>query len=347
MRYKIFAFVAACAFVLNGIGAGFAQTKATAAVQTKELAALLPASDGVVSLDVQKLLSESIPQILAGKPQMLGDINAKIDEFRDKTGLDARQFEQIVIGVAMREITAREVNLEPVFLARGKYNANALIAVAKLASNGKYREERIGSRTVYVFTGKEIVARNKPQTKNSWFDKAIERMINGLTKEIAVTSLDGNTLAFGSLARVRETFETKTRASAEVLSLINRKPNAVISFGAALPNGLSKFVDLDNDELGRTLDSIRQMSGALEVSANNATLSVAAKTLQAEQAQTLHETLEGLQMLGKAFIGGKSEDKKVLARMIDNARITRSGAEVMLDLQVPQSDINILLTGIK
>jgi hypothetical protein len=346
MRYKIFAFIAAFAFVLNGVGAGFAQTKA-AAFQTKELAALLPASDGVITLDVQKLLSESVPQILAGKPQMLGDINAKIDELRDKTGLDARQFEQIVIGVATKQITAREVDLEPVFLARGKYNSNALIAVAKLASNGKYREERIGNRTVYVFTGKEIVAQNKPKTKNSWFDKAVDRMINSLTKEIAVTSLDGNTLAFGSLARVRETFEVKTRASGEVLSLINRKPNAVLSFGAILPSGLSKFVDLDNDELGRTLDSIRQMSGALEVSANNVTLSVAAKTLQAEQAQTLHETLEGLQMLGKAFIGGRGEDKKVLARMIDNARITRSGAEVALDLQVPQSDINILLTGIK
>jgi hypothetical protein len=33
--------------------------------------------------------------------------------------------------------------------------------------------------------------------------------------------------------------------------------------------------------------------------------------------------------------------------MIDNARITRNGVEVALDLQVPQSDINILLTGIK
>jgi len=346
MRYKIFALVAAFAFVLNGVGASFAQTKA-AAFQTKDLAALLPVSDGVISLDVRKLLSESVPQILAGKPQTLGDINAKIDELRDKTGLDVKQFEQIVIGVAMKEITTREVDLEPVFLARGRYNANALIAVAKLASKGKYREERIGNRTVYVFTGKEIVQQNKPQTKNSWFDKAIERMINSLTREIAVTSLDGNTLAFGSLARVRETFETKTFVSNEVLSLVARKPNAVISFGATLPNGLSKFVDLDNDELGKTLDSIRQMSGALEVSANNATVSMAAKTLQADKAQTMHETLEGLQMLGKAIGIGGGENKKVFARMIDNARITRSGTEVALDLQVPQSDINILITGIK
>src|SRR4028119_2353382 len=160
MKYKIFALIVACAFVLNGVSPGFAQTKT--ASQTKELAALLPASDGVVSFDVQKLLSESLPQILMGKPQMLTDINAKIDELRNKTGLDARQFEQIVIGVTTKQINAREVDIEPVCLARGKYNANALIAVAKLASNGKYREEKIGNRSVYVFTGKEIIAQNKP-----------------------------------------------------------------------------------------------------------------------------------------------------------------------------------------
>ena len=339
MKYKFLAF-AACVLVLSGINA-VAQTKVN-----NQLAALLPASDGVITLDVKRLLNEAAPQVLAGKPQMLGDINAKIDEIRDKTGLDARQFEQIVIGVAMKEITAKEVDLEPVFLARGKYNANALIAVAKLASNGKYREEKIGNRTIYVFTGKEIINQNKPQTKNSWFDKMIDRLVNSLTKEIAVTSLDGSTLAFGSPARVRETFETKSRVSNEVLNLINRKPNAVVSFGARLPNGLSKFIDLENDEIGKALDSIRQMSGAVEVSANNATVSVTAKTLNAEQAQSLQELLEGSKMLGKMFLGGKSEDKKVLVRLIDNARITRSLTEVSIDVQAPQNDINILL-GIK
>jgi hypothetical protein len=42
MRYKIFALVAAFAFVLNGIGASFAQTKATAAVQTKNSPRFFP-----------------------------------------------------------------------------------------------------------------------------------------------------------------------------------------------------------------------------------------------------------------------------------------------------------------
>ena len=342
MRYKILSLVVAFVFALAGIGSVSAQTKAK-----NQLAALLPESDGVVTLDVQRLLNEAVPQVLSEKPLMVDQINAKIDELRDKTGLDARQFEQVVIGVSTKQISARQVDFEPVILARGKYNANALIAIAKLASKGKYREEKIGNRTVYIFTGKELAAQNKPQTKNAWFDKILDRVINSLSNEVAVTSFDGNTLAFGSPARVRATFENKSRVSNEVLSLINRKSNAIVSFGALLPSGLSNFIELDNDVIGQTLDSIRQISGAVEIAPNNALVSVTAKTSNAEQAQTLHETLEGLQILGKAFINGKTEEKKVYVRMIDNARITRNLTEVSLDLQVPQSDINILLAGVK
>ena len=348
MKKKIFALAVIFTFVVNGVSTISADTKANRGNQISQLAALLPASDGVITFDMQRLLNEAVPQILSGKPQTLGDINAKIDEINRKTGLDLRQFEQIAVGVSAKQISTREVDLEPFVLARGKYNAGALIALAKLASKGKYREEKIGNRSIYVFSGKEIIEQNKPQrTKSSWFDKAIDRMIQGLTKEVAVASYDNNTLAFGSMARVRETFESKTRVNAEVLSLTNRKPNAMVSFGAKLPNGLSKLINLDNDEFGKTLDSIRQVSGAMEVAGGNTIVSVSAKTLNPDQAQMLHETLEGLQMVGKALLGSsRGADKQVYGRMIDNAKITRNASEVMLDLQVPQNDINILL-GVK
>ena len=359
MKNKFYAALTVFAFTLNAFGTSLADTKTPEkAKQTNALAALLPASDGVLTIDMQRVLSEAVPQILSGKPQMLTEINAKIDEIREKSGLDLRQFEQVAVGVSMKQISAREVDLEPLVLARGKYNANALIALAKLAAKGQYREEKIGARTVYIFSAKEIAEKqsnnrvsvvtsaqmNTPQAKKSWFDSAIDRMINGLMKEIAVTSYDGNTLAFGSLARVRETIETKTRVNAELLDLTNRKPNAVVAFGANLPSGLSSFIDLDNDELGKTLDSIRQVSGAMELVGGSTAVSMAAKAATVEQAKSLQETVEGLQMLGKGFLGGsKSADKQVYSRMIENAKITRTTSEVSLDLQVPQTDINILL----
>ncbi|MDQ2747240.1 MAG: hypothetical protein M3T96_08280 [Acidobacteriota bacterium] len=349
MKNKIFAALIACAFFLYVGSAASADTNVVKKGQTAALAALLPASDGIMTIDMQKVLSETAPQILSGKPQTLAGINAKIDEVKEKTGIDLRQFEQIAVGVSTKQITAKEIDLEPLILARGTYNANALIALAKLASKGKFREEKVGTRSIYIFSGNEIAASAKPgaitqSAKRDWFERAIDRMIAGLMKEIAVTSYDGTTLAVGSLARVRDTLNVKTPVNADLLTSINRQPNAVVAFSTNLPLNLSNYINLDNDQFGATLDSIRQASGAMELVNGNTAVSFTAKTGTADQSKNLLETLQGLQMIGKTLLGGsKSADKQVYARMIDNAKITRSQLEVALDLQVPQTDINILI----
>ncbi|CAN5140702.1 hypothetical protein BH20ACI1_BH20ACI1_32420 [soil metagenome] len=348
MKNKFFALFVVCAFVFNGIGTVFAKTNSDNKTnQTSQLVALLPASDGIMTLDLQRLFGDALPQILSGNQPMLAKILGQIDEIKTKTGIDARQFQQIAVGVSTKQISAKEIDLEPVMLARGTFNAGALLAVAKVASKGKYREEKVGDKPVFVFKIDEMVKKDNSQNKaakDSWFDKAIDRMFAGFNREIAVTAYDGNTLAIGSSARVRETLQSKTRVNNELLNLVYRKQNVVMSFGANLPNGLSGFVDLDNDELGKNLDAIRQVYGTFDVSGVNSNLAVTVKTFKPEQAQNLKDTLDGLQMVGKALLGAsKGADKKVYGRMIDNAKISSAGNEIMLNLQVPQTDIDVLI----
>ncbi|MBC7795783.1 MAG: hypothetical protein H7Z37_02795 [Pyrinomonadaceae bacterium] len=69
-----------------------------------------------------------------------------------------------------------------------------------------------------------------------------------------------------------------------------------------------------------------------------------AKTRQNAQAQGLLETLQGLQMVAPALLNGaKGADKQVYARMIENVKFTRNLNEVSLDLDVPQSDIDVII----
>jgi hypothetical protein len=343
MKNKIFALFVLTAFILSAVALIFADTKTSKT--NNELVGLLPASDMVVTLDAQRLFNQALPQVLSANQEMLAEINAHIDTLKSKTGLDARQFQQVAVGLTTKQISAKDVEFEPFVLARGSFNSGALLAVAKMASNGKYREEKIGSRTIYIFTPKEIIEANKPSTKNSFLSKILDKVTKNLTREVAVTTYDDKTLAFGTPARVREAFETKTRIATDVLGLVNRNPNAVISFGGRMPNGMSAFLPFENDELGKNLDSIRQVSGGLNIGDGSAALSVTAKTLKDEQAQGLKETMEGLQVLGKAFLGGsKSADKQVYARMVENAKISRSGSEVSFDLQVPQTDIDVIIS---
>lgn len=349
-----------CAFALNAVGTVFAapqdtKRKPTVKQQTNQLAALLPASDAVMTIDVKRLFTDALPQILSGASPQLAGIVGKIDEIKAKTGFDLRQFEQVVVGVSSRQ-AAQELDFQPVILARGTFKASALIAVGKTAANGKYREEKLGEHSIYVFSPQELFPKKtsssnatvKPGAAKtpSVFERAMDKMIDNLSREVAVTVFDENTLAIGTAARVRESLGSSTgRVGADVLSLIDRRPNAVAAFGLKLPNGVSELIpNLDNDEIGKNLDAIRYLAASFDVSDGDATISVLARTLGAEQAKSLHEQIQGLQSLGKMLVGGKSADRQVFARMIESVKIARAANDVTLDLQIPRGDINILVS---
>ncbi|HRI04437.1 MAG TPA: hypothetical protein PLL77_11905 [Pyrinomonadaceae bacterium] len=315
--------------------------------QTSRLVTLLPASDGVAVFDAKRFLDDALPRVLSANQPMLGEIMAKINEMENRTGIDLRKFDQVAVGVAFKQISAKETDYEPILIAGGDINAGALVAVAKLASKGTYREEKIGERTVYVFALKDVVQKStKPTT--SKVGGMIDDALKGLSKEIAVTSIDANTLAIGTLPRVRETLEGKTHASADLTSLLSQKETAVMSFATRIPGGMSALLPLDNDEIGNNINSIQVMAGSLDVAASGTNLQVMARTAKADQAQSLKEMLDGLKMLGGAILGGsKRSDQQVYSRMIKNAKIASRANEVTLDLLVPQADIDILVASIK
>ncbi|HEX8248469.1 MAG TPA: hypothetical protein VF599_09880 [Pyrinomonadaceae bacterium] len=346
MIKKFFAFTLAMLFVLNT--AAFADTKKPkgrkAASQTNRLVALLPASDGVMFLDVQRLLNEALPQVLSSNPQKLNEINEQIDQIKAQTGFDVRQFEQIAVGVTLKQTATAKTAVEPVVLAHGKYNSDALLALAKIALKGKYREEKVGSKAIYIFAAREILAENKSRFTGNSMLKIFDFLLKKMPSEIAVTSLNANTLAIGSIARVRETVEGKARVGADVAALLNRKPNSVMSFAAKTPVGLSQFFQLDDDMLGQSLSSIRQLYGALNLNGENIVGTVSAKSLNAEQAKSLEETLGGMQALIRGFLSSaRSDEKQVYARIVEGAKITRVGTEVTIDLQIANTDAALLI----
>lgn len=331
MKYRIFAVLALSVLALNLGGSTFADSKMKK-TGANELVSLLPASDGVMTFDVKRFFDEALPRLLSSNQPMLAKITGEIDKFQEKSGIDIRKFEYIAAGVNSRKVSEKKYDVEPVVIARGQLSSTALIGAAKLASNGKYSEERVGERTIYVFTGTKIGN-----------DTA-----NKVPDVIAVTTIDATTIAFGTLERVRQTLEAKTKVGLDLTSLLERNPMAVTSFAAKVPAGMKSFMPLENDELGKNIDSIQYIYGNADVAADSASIHMAARTLQNAQAKSLHETFAGLQMLGKAFLGNaKGADKQVFARMIENVKFSVRANEVMFDLQVPQSDIDILVGSLK
>ncbi len=343
MINKLFAFLMLGVLTVGSFGTAFAvdtKKKKSVKKQTNALAALLPVSDAVAVFDGKKFFDTALPQVLSDNQPLLNEILDHLSQMKAKVGIDARQFEQIAVGVGIKKVAAKEYDFAPVALMRGaQINAGALIALAKTAANGKYREEKIGDKSVFVFDLSDA-AKNAPAANNGKLAGTFSRM----PKELAVTAFDGNTLAVGTTARVRETLTSKLRIAADISGLLDRNPSAVMSFGGKVPGGLSDFLPMENDELGKNINAVKYLSGSADVSEGAAVIQLAAKTTKPDEAQNLLEQLQGLQMIGKAFLGGsKSIKTQVYGRMIDNANFTRNANEVVLDLQVPQTDINVLI----
>lgn len=350
MKKSFFAISTLAALLLNvfGFAAGDARTAQVKKAEVARLVSHLPSSDGVVVFDSKRFVNDALPKILSANQPMLNEIMAKIAEMETTTGIDLRKFDQVAVGVAIKTISAKETDYEPVALANGDINAGALLAVAKLASKGTYREEKIGNKTVYVFSAKDVLKKKTTKPSNSKITDLMDHALKDLTKEVAVAALDRNTIAIGSLARVRQTIAADTHISSDITGLLSVKETSVLSFAFKTPGGLSKMLSLDNDELGANLDAIDYLSGSMDVATIGLSVSVVARTKKAEQAQGLKDTLDGLKIVGGAVFGGsKRPDQQIYARLIKNAKIENRGNDVSLELLVPQADIDGMIGGIK
>lgn len=345
MKTRVFAFAAIVLLLSNfaSITSAGPNTKSVKRAKANQLVAMLPASDGVVTFDVKRFFDEALPTLFASNQPMLAEIIAKIDKMHETTGIDVRKFDLIAGGVSASELSERKYDVDAVFIARGDVNSAELISLAKKAADQKYKQETVNGKTMYIFAAKQI-AKDKITAAEPEKKEVVDKYLGSAMNEIALSALDPNTVAFGRAGKVRETLEGKTRIGSDITELLGRKEFAAMNFAGKLPTGLKSFVPLDNDELGKSIDSIRYVFGSMDVGAGQMTMSLTARTAQITQAKELFETLDVMQAFGKMALGSsKRTDQQLYARLIEKVQFARSGTEVSMDLAVPQADLDQLM----
>ena len=341
MKYKIITAIALLAFVYSVAGGAPVERSKN---RTGQLAALLPASDGVITLAPARLFHSILPLILSADPTALLKVNAGLDEVANKTGIDLRKFEEVAIGLKVNMVSGKQPDFEPILLARGDIDLKSLETVAKMAYKGKFRTEKIGNRIVHIFSSEKIIEKNKPTTGDA-ARPTLEKVLDSLSTDVALTAFDDNTIVLGTLARVKETIGNAPRVESDVLSLLNHKPNAAAKMGINLPNGIGSFLKLDNKkQLDITIGSVNQLHGSFDINDGNAYFSFMVKTQREKEAQDLEATLSGFHNMGKLyFLTQKGADNQVYARMLNNVKISRKAQSVMINLDIQKSDIDTLL----
>src|ERR1044072_188428 len=128
---------------------------AASAAQAQSAAASLPlpASDAVLTLDVRTLFAEVIPRSLASDKTKLAQVNADVDEFKARTGIDAREFDTLLVGARIVQLPSGATKIDhATAVARGRFREEALLAAARAAAKGGLAEQKHAGQTVYVAT---------------------------------------------------------------------------------------------------------------------------------------------------------------------------------------------------
>ena len=289
----------------------------------------LPESDGVAQVKLRRLLNEVLPQMLATNPSKLAEINADLDRFKTRTGLDPRSFEQLALGVKYLYPSPGITKVQTVALATGTFSSGAMVAAGRIATDGKYAEEKYHGKTIYIFTVDENIS--------------VLGMFDFSVKEIAVVPLDANTLALADPDIIRSVIDVSSnrqRRNTDLIALANRDPNAVIGFGSNISEQLIKNIDIGNAPIAQDLSALRQAYGSVATSPKDVDVFLAARTVDAASARNLGDTLEGLKQFGAFFVGRLTGAKGVLAKSaLTNLKISTQANELHVRTAVAQADI--------
>jgi hypothetical protein len=315
--------------------AALASTAASAQTAPAAASLPLPASDAVLTLDVRALFAEVIPRALASDKARLAQVNADVDEFRARTGIDAREFDTLAVGARIVPLPSGATKIDRVTaVARGHFRAEALISAARAAAKGGLAEQTHGGKTVYVSTVNDQL---------KLFGLARMRV-----RELAFAVLDQNTLALGEPEDVRAAIDAQAGRGRADMRLLNFPKGAgdFMAFAGNVPAGALANPDTGLPNVDRAIASIRSFYGTVGSTAAGLQMMTALRAGTASDAKQLYDTADALRQIAPGFIAMAGAKWGFARGLVDSMKITTKGNEVQLRLEVPQADVSAVLKAL-
>jgi hypothetical protein len=295
----------------------------------------LPASDMIFTVDVRRLLTEVVPRALASDTARLAQVNADVDDFKARTGIDARAFDTVAVGARFVPLPSGAVKVDNMTaVARGTFRADALVAAARAAAKGGLAEQTHAGKTVYVATVNDRLR--------------LFGLARMHVRELAFAVLDANTIALGEPADVRAAIDAQAGRGRADMSLLNfpRGAGDFAAFAGNVKPGVLSGVRTDLPNVDRAIDSIRGFYGTVGSSPTGIQLLTTLRTGAAADARQLSETVEALRQVAPGLISMAGEKGRFAQGLVSSLKVTTKGTEVQLRVEVPQSDLSTLLRAL-
>lgn len=320
----------------TGVLAQNNRARTPAAAPAAQALPALPAADAVMLVELRRLLSEAIPRALASDTAKLAEVNADIDAFKTKTGIDPRAFDTLAATSRFVILGSGRMKLvDTVAVARGTFDTGAIVSAGRASAKGAHREQKHAGKTVHVFTLNEQVR--------------LFGLLNTRVGELGVADLGGGLLAVGDPAGVRAAIDAaqgRGAMRAADLAVLTQPRGAatLVAFGGKVPAEALKGIDVGMPEVSRSVASIREFYGSLATTEGGFGMQTTLRTTSAADAKSLGETIGALKQLAPLFLGRLSGDRQRLARnAVESLQVSAQGNEVRLGLEIAQGDITTLV----
>ena len=318
-------------------GAQAPRTTTTKAPAQKPLSAetvSLPASDALLAVDLDKLFKEVVPRALAGDSARLAQVNADVDAFKTRTGLDARAFDRLAVGARIVRLESGALKLDNVTaVAIGRVDP-ALGASIRAASKGAVTEQQYGGKTVYVSSIND-------QLK-------LFGLVKSHVRELAFAVLDANTLAVGEPEDVRAAIDAQAGRGRADMSVLNfpRAASDFAAFAGRIPAGALSGVETGLPNVDRAIASIRGFYGTAGSTAAGLQLMTTLRAGTEADAKQLFNTADAMRLVAPGLISAAGDKAKWAQGLVNSLKLTQKGTEVQARLEVPQSEVSTILRSL-
>ncbi len=342
MRKNIYAPLVALVVALTVFSAPLvARTKrntnraATQTAAARNWAAPLPASDGVLVADLKRLLTEAVPRALGNDAQRIAGVNADIEQFKQRTGIDARQFDTLAVGARLtnpREGVTKIDHL--VAVARGKFDAAALVAAGRAAAGGKLSEQKHAGKSVYIFSINDRIK--------------LFGLVKLRVSDLAMAVLDASTLAVGEPEAVRAAIDAQGGRGKVDSALLNTawQPGALLGFAGNVPAGAFKDLDTGLPEVDKSIAAIRRFQGTVGMSGTGFQVLTILGTANAQDAQRLRGTIDAVRSVAPALLSVAGERGQLASGAIKNMKVSAQGNDVQLRLDLAANELSAILRAL-
>jgi hypothetical protein len=286
----------------------------------------LPDADTIFYINPQRILNDLLPKFMPAKD--LEEMRKGFEQAKQMAGVDPTKIEYVVVATRFRKPTD-DLNFQmPEFMivASGDFNAEALIGLARMASGGKLRDEKYGTKTLGLMTIDPLV---KEAEKNP--------ILKSFT-EMGIVVLNGNTIAAGSPRYLRAAIdagEGKERISAQTLNSLVRDPNALVSVAGTPWHSFAKSFGMLGTETNARAPKCDTRQGdfyaALTMDATNFMLRGFMNADNPDTAKIMSNLFSGFLRQATSSI-----KDPVAQPLLNGIAIVAEGDEVMIRADVPQ-----------